>query len=180
MGAGRHDGGPLPSFSSTFHIRASRSFCNASLPIPGKKLGPALCTGLSVPRGFGLIEVLVAIALLSSAMLPLATLLAMAARTAATVQHRSTAAVLASQKVEQLRGQVILAETPERLEYLDAAGNAACAGEVGCDARAYTVSWSTVTLPLHGDAMLISVVVSHVSKMHGQVRTFAVRPRSVR
>ncbi len=133
-----------------------------------------------MPRGFGLIEVLVAIALLSSAMLPLATLLAMAARTAATVQHRSMAAVLARQKVEELRGQATLAETAERLEYLDAAGNAVCVSAVGCDARVYTASWSILPLPWHGDAMLISVVVSHVSKMHGEARTFAVRPRSVR
>jgi len=55
------------------------------------------------PRGFSLLDVLIAAAILASALLSLAQLIAFAVKTTAAAGRMTDAALLASQKVEELR-----------------------------------------------------------------------------
>jgi prepilin-type N-terminal cleavage/methylation domain-containing protein len=86
--------------------------------------------------GFSLVEVLMAIALLAGALASLAQLLAMAVRANASAEATTLSAVLAVQKMEQLRGEGLLgppggslqADAAGFADYLDAEG-AAAAGD---------------------------------------------------
>ena len=133
-----------------------------------------------MPRGFSLIETVLAIGLLTAALVTLAQLVAVGVYTTAAARYRGVATVLAQQKIEWLRGEATLGDTASSVEHLDAAGLPLCDDPRPCDAAVFTARWSIApVLPLPG-AILIHVVVSHTHRNYGEAHSFAIRSRSIR
>ena len=110
-------------------------------------------------RGFSLLEVLIAAAIMASALLALAQLIAFAARETASAGRMTDAALLAAQKVEQLRAGSWSELQP------------------GSDSPAlgFTRMWSVT--PLVTDPDYVAVVEVVVRTRGGETRTVAVKRR---
>jgi Tfp pilus assembly protein PilV len=131
-------------------------------------------------RGFSLIETVFAIALLTGALVTLAQLVAAGVHTTAAAQYRTVATILAQQKIEELRGEATLADVAEVIEHRDGAGLKVCDTTAPCAAAVFSVHWSvepSVSIP---GAVLIQVSAAHAHRNYGDVRSFAIRPRSIR
>jgi prepilin-type N-terminal cleavage/methylation domain-containing protein len=133
---------------------------------------------MSTARGFSLVEVVVAIALLTGALVTLAQLLAQGVHSTAAAQYRTIASILAEQKAEQLRGEPTLADIAT-VEHVDSSGSRVCGASEPCGAAAFTVQWSIAPFPSVPGTVLIDVTVGHAHKNYGRARSFAVRPRSL-
>lgn len=110
-------------------------------------------------RGFSLLEVLIAAAIMASALLALAQLIAFATRETASAGRMTDAALLAAQKVEQLRAGSWSELQP------------------GSDSPAlgFTRMWSVT--PLVTDPDYVAVVEVVVRTRGGETRTVAVKRR---
>ena len=131
-------------------------------------------------RGFSLIETIFAISLLTGAAMTLAQLVAAGVQTTAEAQYRSVETILAQRKIEQLRGEATLGDVPAAIEHVDASGLAVCVTTAPCPAAVFSVRWSIGQLALAPGAVLIEVVAAHAHHNYGEVRLFAIRPRSIR
>ena len=131
-------------------------------------------------RGFSLIETIVALGILTCALVALAHVLAVGAQMAAGARYRTAATMLAQQKLEQLRAEAQLTETPSAVEHRNGSGLRVCETADPCDEAFATVRWSISAVGSHPDLVMVRVVVSHPRRNHGDVRSFAVRPRSLR
>ena len=114
---------------------------------------------LSDSRGFSLLEALIAAAILASALLSLAQLIALAVKTTAAAGRMTDAALLAVQKVEELQAG--------SWDELQPATDSPAPG--------FTRTW-TVT-PLGTDPDYIAVVEVVVSSAGGQTRMIALKTK---
>jgi type II secretory pathway pseudopilin PulG len=120
-------------------------------------------TFVQADHGTTLVEAVVAIAILTGAVVALAGLSSVATRNSAIARERSVAAILAFQKMEALCRDVSSApvspanawavDTPGYVEYLDPHGNVIGIGDGG----AYVRRWSVAPLP--SDASLLAIRV---------------------
>jgi len=131
-------------------------------------------------RGFSLIETVIAIGLIVSAVLMLAQLIAASVHTTALAQYRSISTIIGQQKMEQLRVEATLGDVDAAVEHFDGSGRSVCGTPVPCPDAVFSVRW-TVVSPAHVPGMvLIHLAVSHAHGHYGEVRSFAMRSRSVR
>lgn len=131
-------------------------------------------------RGFSLIETVLAIALLTGALVTLAQLVAAGVHTSAAAQYRTVATILAQQKMEELRGEATLADVADTIEHRDAAGLNVCDSAKLCAAAAFSVHWSVQPSASTPGAVLIQISASHAHRNYGEVRLHAIRSRSIR
>ena len=144
------------------------------LPRPGSR------RSLIAASGFSLVEVLVAMGLLVSAVASLASLFALATRANLDAGNVTWATVLAAQKIEELRAEPF----PDRpvdqwVEYLDSRGDRLDA-TASAGGRAYTRRWWIEPLSAaSGDTMVITVVVSPYRSGDDRTRVSDDRPEGV-
>lgn len=137
---------------------------------------PAMLTVPRSTRGFSLIEAVVAIGLLTTALVSLAHLLAAAVDTGGLARHATFASILAAQKMEQLLTEPSLDETVGGVEALNAGGTV-CEPEPSCVDAVYTRRWRVEAAGgLHG-AVTINVAVVHRRGGAGEARLLSVRER---
>jgi len=105
--------------------------------------------------GFSLVEVLVATVLLALSLAALAELFAISVRNNAVAKHGMAAAMLAAQKVEQLRARTDLAASPGQTLQQDTAPYVDHVGQ-------YTRRWSIEPVPA-SSAFVIQVLVTRRS-----------------
>ena len=115
---------------------------------------------LAAHHGFSLVEVLVAIGLLATAIVSLAHLFAAATRANREAGDTTWATVLAAQKIEELRSEPFSEPlTAQSVDYVDVEGNRL--DDPGSTRRAYTRRWWVEPLPsAPDDTVSITVVVS--------------------
>ena len=133
-----------------------------------------------MPRGFSLVETIFAIALLTGALVTLAQLVAAGVHTTAAAQYRMVATILAQQKMEELRGDATLGDASSAIEHRDGAGLRVCATVEPCDAAVFSVCWSVAPSASIPGSVLIQISAAHAHRNYGEVRLFAIRPRSIR
>ena len=151
-------------------------------------------------RGFSLLEVLFATTILTIAVLSVAQLFAVAARANASARTSAVAALLASQKIEQLRalawsfdasgvpftdtttGSVGLSPSPDGAldrdvdgysDWLDASGRAV----LRASAAAYVRRWSIAPLPSNPDTLVLQVKVVPIGAPVGGAHFVTVKTR---
>jgi type II secretory pathway pseudopilin PulG len=122
-------------------------------------------------RGGTLFEVITALAVFSTALLVLAQLFAVATRSNRMAREVTYAAVLAAQKMEQLRGPVfsglspspssaLTENTPGFVDYLDESGRWAGTGTTPSPRAVYVRRWSVEPLPVDpAGTMVLQVLV---------------------
>jgi Tfp pilus assembly protein PilV len=110
-------------------------------------------------RGFSLLDALLAAAILASALLSLAQLIAFAIKTTAAAGRMTDAALLASQKVEELRAA--------SWDELQSGTDSPAAG--------FTRAWTVI--PLAGDPDYVAVVEVLVGAPGGQTRMVALKTK---
>jgi Tfp pilus assembly protein PilV len=127
-------------------------------------------------RGFSLVEAIIAIGLLVTTLITLAYLVSMGVATDALARHATVAAVLATQKMEQVRAARTLDPAAEDTEYLDAAGKVACGGSA-CAQAVYRRRWSILPLPGVPDVVIMQVAVNHRAMASREARVVTFRSR---
>ena len=138
--------------------------------------GVARCAGVfSRQSGFSLVEVLVASSLLAVAIAGVAPLFATASRANVAARNATYAAVLAAQKIEEIRAAAFPDPTDgEMTEYVDPDG----ASTEDSDQAAYQRRWTIRSLPNHSAEMVvISVAVSQRAAARNLVRLVTIRTR---
>jgi Tfp pilus assembly protein PilV len=96
-------------------------------------------------RGSTLIEVLVAMLVLTSGVLAMAQLFLIAAATNATARHTTIVATLAAQKLEQILSTDVV-ERPETVDYVDGSGRVVASQDEPPSGAVYTRRWTIETL----------------------------------
>jgi Tfp pilus assembly protein PilV len=128
-------------------------------------------------RGFSLIETIISIGVLAGAVATLAHLLTVCVETGAAAHHRSMSALLAQQKLEQLRAETTLDESSRADEYLDADGTVVCHGPELCGAAVYLRQWSVHASEIAATALFVHVRARRARHGGGEVHLIIVRPR---
>lgn len=131
-------------------------------------------------RGFSLIETVVAIGLVTAALVTLAQLVAAGIHTTGAAQYRTVATILAQQKMEELRGEGTLSDIARAIEHRDGAGLKVCETAEPCEAAVFSVRWSVAPAASTPGFVLIQISAAHAHRNYGEVRSFAIRPRSIR
>ena len=102
-------------------------------------------------HGFSLVEVLVAVGLMTTAVAMLARLFVLSVETNLTSRHRTYAAVLAQQKLEELRAEAFEASSGYTavggVEYLDRSGQVVDVGTDSSGRGVYMRRWTIDPLP---------------------------------
>jgi len=134
---------------------------------------------IDVPRGFTLIETIVATALLAIALVTLAQIVATSVRRGLAARTRTTAVMLAEQRMEELRGRPWASiVTGHTVEYLDTNGDPVCEGAVApCNGSVYVRTWSATPAPFNTGVALIEVSVEPVGVPHGRATLVTARSR---
>ena len=146
-------------------------------------------------RGFTLVEVLTALALLVVVALSAAQLLAATAASIRVARMKTTASALAATRLESLRGDGSLRPSPpdalERnadgfFEYVDAAGVAVAAASGIPRGAVYVRRWAVDGAPGRDDLLVIQVLVRPIAEdargerhSRAQVRLTTVRQREL-
>jgi uncharacterized protein (TIGR02598 family) len=132
-------------------------------------------------RGFSLVETIIATTLLATALVALAQLVGAGVQSGAAARARAATALMAEQKMEQLRAlpwAVIAAMPADVTDYLDAAGHEQCAGEsTPCGDAVYVRRWSAAPASFSGGVLIIEVDVRPVGKGHGSSTLVTARAR---
>ena len=131
---------------------------------------------LRAEHGFSLLEILVASTILTVGLLSLAQLLAMAVTANASAGTATHAALLAAQKIEDLRAEPwesLEGHTGEFVDHLDRAGTAL---EGAAAIAAFTRQWSVE--PLRGDPANTVVIQVIVRTERDDTRIVTVRTRT--
>ena len=131
-------------------------------------------------RGFSFVETIVAIGILTGALVTLAHVLSIGVQTAAGARYRTAATIFAQQKLEQLRAEADLSDTASGVEYRDTSGLKVCDTDDPCGAAFLTARWSISAVASPSGLVMVRVAVSHARRNFGEVRSFAIRPRSIR
>ena len=125
-------------------------------------------------RGFSLLEVLLASVILIVALLSIAQLLALATTANAVARRATFAAVLAADKLEELRAltwESVRRQAGESVDFLDRAGRPV----EPASAATYGRRWRIDPLPSHPDNSLVIQVI--VGGLRDEARIAAVRTR---
>jgi Tfp pilus assembly protein PilV len=128
-------------------------------------------------HGFSLVESVLAIGVLATALITLAQLISTSVATSARARHTTVTAVLAAQKMEELRSARVLEAPAVIAEYLDASGRVTCVGMGECASMVYVRRWSMAPFAAQPDAVLIQVSVAHLRVQHREARLASVRAR---
>jgi Tfp pilus assembly protein PilV len=131
-------------------------------------------------RGFSLIEAIITTGLLAGAIVMLAHLITVCAGTNAVAHHRTMAALLAQQKLEELRAEAILNEVPRIDEFLDAEGGLLCPAADACAGAVYLRQWSVQSSAIAPAAVFVHVHARRADSGSGDVDLITVRPRILR
>lgn len=132
-------------------------------------------------RGFSLVETLIATALLAGALVTLAQFVSAATQSGAAARTRLHTALMAEQKMEQLRAlpYSALALLPPAVDYLDAQGNGQCAAATNaCGDAVYVRQWSSRPASFSAGVLIIQVEVGLVGKGHGSTTFLTARARN--
>ena len=129
-------------------------------------------------RGFSLVESILAIGMLATVLITLAHLLSTSVATGALARHITVTAVLAAQKMEELRSAKVLETSAALAEYLDGSGRVTCGGMGECASMVYVRRWSLTPFAAQPDAVLIQVSVAHLRVRHREARLASVRART--
>ncbi len=135
----------------------------------------------------GLVEVVIAVGLLVTLATGVVHLFAMSARSVVRARHRTSALILAADKIEQLRAGV---QTPgtaagpletrgEQTEYLDIDGRLQGRGRTPPSGSMYARVWSVGALPGSNDVLVVWVAVAPIRAGAGG-RASAVAPDGAR
>jgi prepilin-type N-terminal cleavage/methylation domain-containing protein len=127
-------------------------------------------------RGFSLVEVLIASTILVVALLSLAQLLSLATSANAAARRATLSAVLAAEKLEELRAltwESVRRQAGESSDYLDRSGRRV----PGAAAATYGRRWLIDPLPADPDNALVIQVI--VSGRRDEARIAGVRTRKV-
>ena len=142
--------------------------------------GPPVALPLRMSRGFSFVETIVAIGILTSAIVTLAYVMSMGVQIAAGARYRTAATLLAQQKLEEIRAEAELSDTPSAVEHRDTAGLRVCEAAEPCGAAFMTARWSIAPVASQPDLVMVRISVSHARRNYGEARSFAIRPRRVR
>ena len=113
---------------------------------------------LESPSGFSLAETLIAVTILASGLLSLAQVFTVSAASIKRARQVSTAAILASQKLEELRTLPAAEVRDEgRVEYIDGRGSVLPSG-ARLGAAAYTRLWAMRAHPADPDRVAVIAV----------------------
>jgi hypothetical protein len=133
-----------------------------------------------VQRGFSLVEAVIAVSLVVVALVPLAQLVATGVRNGLMARTRTTATMLAEQKMEELRALpwAVLAAGGGAVDYLDGAGAPLCPGaKQPCEGTVYVRRWSAALSTFNNGVLLLQVEVTSVGESRGAARLTSARAR---
>lgn len=130
--------------------------------------------------GSSLVESIIAIGLLTSALVTLAQLAAVAVQTNAEAKYRTLATIMATQKMEQLRAELALGNVGGAVEYLGGSGEVVCEGPIACAGAVYLRRWSIRPVAMAPGSVWIQVSARHAHRGAGEVRFVTARARNVR
>lgn len=137
------------------------------------------CRGALDEAGISLVESLVACALLSAGLLSLVQVCGVAAALNVSSRHTTLAAVLAAQKLEQLRGGAAQASG---LDFVDAAGLSLVTGGEPPPGAVFRRRWTVDPLDARpGEWVVVQVLVTpvaHPDARWREVRLVTVGPRT--
>lgn len=121
-------------------------------------------------EGFSLVEVLVAVGILASAVVAVAHLFTLSARANLGARRVSDASILAARKLEELRAEGELSPSPPEalqqntagyVDFVDALGNTLAGSSLAPGATIYTRRWSIEPLPVNpADTVVLQVLVT--------------------
>ena len=130
-------------------------------------------------RGFSLVETLIATALMAGALASIAQFIGAAAQSGTAARTRALAALMAAQKMEEIRvasWDAIAVGPPAGVEYLDRSGHARCpVVDVPCGDAVFVRRWSVTTAPFSAGIRIVEVDVRPVGKGHGSATLFTAR-----
>ena len=119
----------------------------------------------SSERGFSLLEAIVVVGIVATALVTLAHLMATSVASGATARHITLATIFAAEKIEQLRMERQLEPIVDGFEYLASTG------------AVYERRWTISPLSSTPEVMLISVSVGHPTRGQHNVRLTTARAR---
>ena len=132
-------------------------------------------------RGFSLVETLIATTLMAGALVSLAQFVGAAAQTGTAARTRAQAALMAAQKLEEIRvasWDDMTVAPPTGVEYLDGSGHARCPDvDVPCGDAVFVRRWSVTSAPFSTGVVIVEVDVRLVGKGHGNATLVTARGR---
>jgi prepilin-type N-terminal cleavage/methylation domain-containing protein len=131
-------------------------------------------------RGFSLVEILIATSLLAGALATLAQFVGAGVESGAAARARMFTALMAEQKLEQLRvlPWSAVAAAAATTDYLDGSGTERCPGAtVPCGEAVYVRRWSTTPAGFSTGVVIIEVDVRLIGKGHGSTTIATARAR---
>jgi prepilin-type N-terminal cleavage/methylation domain-containing protein len=131
-------------------------------------------------RGFSLVETLIATSLLAGALATLAQFVSAGVQSGAAARARMLTALMAEQKLEQLRTLPwpAVAVTAVTTDYLDGSGIERCPGATTpCAEAVYVRRWSTTPAGFSTGVVIIAVDVHLIGKGHGSTTLATARAR---
>src|SRR6187200_1588936 len=135
-------------------------------------------------RGFSLVETLIATTLMAGALVSLAQYVGAAAQSGAAARTRALAALMAAQKMEQMRvvsWDAIASAAVPVTEFLDASGQPRCPGaDVPCGDAVFVRKWSAARAPFSAGVLIVEVDVRPVGHGHGSATLVSARGRMTR
>ena len=132
-------------------------------------------------RGFSLVETLIATTLMAVALVSLAQFVGAAAQSGAAARTRALAALMASQKMEQIRvvpWDALASVRAPVTEFLDASGHQRCShANVPCGDAVFVRKWSAALASFSTGVLIIEVDVRTVGQRHGSATLVSARGR---
>jgi type II secretory pathway pseudopilin PulG len=132
-------------------------------------------------RGFSLVETLIATTLAAGALVSLAQFVGAAAQSGSAARTRALAALMAAQKMEQIRvvPWAALASVPATVtEFLDASGQQRCPdADVPCGDAVFVRKWFVAHAPFSTGILMIEVDVRPAGHGHGSATLVSARGR---
>jgi len=132
-------------------------------------------------RGFSLVETLIATTLMAGALVSLAQFIGAAAQSGSAARTRALAALMAAQKMEQIRVMSwdAIASVPGSVtEFLDASGNLRCPNaDAPCGDAVFVRKWSAAHAAFPAGVLIIDVDVRLVGHGHGSATIISARGR---